>query len=61
MRHVTVASAILAGTFAEGDTVTVDGVTLGHPTYNQNRIDIATAFLPGGGGGGSVAVIVGGA
>jgi len=25
-------------------TVTVDGVTLGHPTYNQNRADLASAF-----------------
>jgi len=25
-------------------TVTIDGVTLGHPTYNQNRADIAAAF-----------------
>ena len=25
-------------------TVTVDGVPLGHPTYNQYRVDISTAF-----------------
>jgi len=39
-------------------TVTVDGVALGHPTYNQYRSDIATAFPGLANSGGAVGYFV---